>query len=287
MRQTSVSIAVLLLLVGLVVAAPAAAIVGSGQGDVDSVEDSVASHGSDDNVARNVTSNQTGNDSIAPGAHLSGVVGVQKAEIDGEIESRGLGIALRNAKTNESKAEVLANETNRIRERIQSLTHQQQALKEALKNGSITKSQYQAEIAEVATRSATVRRLANQTVNASGELPEQLREAKGINETALHQLRTNARNLTGQEVAAIARSIGGPGIGQGLGNGPPAHANKSGSPAGPPSNERSPDRDTNRGPGNDNVSQGNETSQGPMSPDADIRTDNETIPPGQNESTVP
>lgn len=230
MSTSTGSIAVLVLLVAVVVAAPAAALVGPGQSGGPSAENAVPSNEADGTVAPN----QTANGSMAPGAQFAGVVGVQKAEIEGELESRGFGIALAKAKTNERKARILANRTQRIRDRIQTLGQQQEALRDALQNGSMSQHRYRAEIAEVATRSGTALRLANQTANASAELPAELRAANGINETAIERLRTHARNLTGPEVAAIARSIGGPGVGHGLGKMPPAHAKHNKSMAGPP-----------------------------------------------------
>jgi len=58
---------------------------------------------------------------LAPGERLAGVVGVQGAEIEGEVESRAFEVALRESETNESRAAVVADRVNRTEERLAEL----------------------------------------------------------------------------------------------------------------------------------------------------------------------
>jgi len=158
--------------------------------------------------------NETMNESAAPGEVLAGVVGVQQAEFDGEVDARTFALRLANATTNESKAAILAAEFGSLENRSEELAERRAELRAAHENGSIGDGRFQAEMAELHARSKTVQRLANQTANASVGLPAETLEAKGINATAIQTLQSEAENLTGPETAAVARSIAGANAGE-------------------------------------------------------------------------
>lgn len=159
--------------------------------------------------------NQTGNATdIPPGARLSAVLNVQEAELEGEVETRAFGIKVARAATQNATASVVAEELTRIETRLQSLEREKQALSEARENGSIGEGQYQAKMAAIAAQTATVKRLANQSAATAEGLPVDLLESKGVNTTAIRTLADRADELAGPDVAAIARSIAGPSIGQ-------------------------------------------------------------------------
>jgi hypothetical protein len=193
MRRISIATVAVLVLVGTVAAVPAAGLVQS----------------SDDGAASAQTAANESNASVAPGERLSGVVGVGEAELEGEVESRAFGLAVARADSDEARADLIAQKVNESRERVENLSERREQLREARENGSISQGQYAARIAELAARSDNVQRTANDTANASEGLPAELLESKGVNASAIQQLRDNARNLTGQEVAEIARSIAG------------------------------------------------------------------------------
>lgn len=192
MRRISTAVVAVLVLVGTVAAVPAA---GLGQD-------------ADDGATGAQTANES-NASVAPGERLSGVVGVSEAELEGEVESRAFGLAVARADSDEARAELIAQKVNESRERVENLSEQRERLREARENGSISQGEYAARIAELAARSDNVQRTANDTANASEGLPADLLESKGVNASSIQQLRDNARNLTGQEVAEVARSIAG------------------------------------------------------------------------------
>jgi hypothetical protein len=140
-------------------------------------------------------------------------------------------------------------------------------------NGTITEGEYRARIAEVAARTSTVKRLANRTENATRDIRVETLRENGVNATAIAKLKTGARNLSGPEVAEIARSVAGPGAGTGLGanvTGPPGNP---GLPvnAGPPGDD-TPDNETDDesgpldNPGLPGESDGNETASGADGP---------------------
>lgn len=165
------------------------------------------------------------NDSVSPGAQLSGIVGVQEAEVGAAIEQREFGIRMAKAATNDSEAEVINQTAERLQERLNKLEEKKQRLAEARENGSMSKDQFAARMAQVHAQSKAISQLANATENESKQLPEDVLRENGVNVTAIKQLQESAQNLTGPETAAIARSIAGPNVGNvtNVTQGPPAN----------------------------------------------------------------
>jgi hypothetical protein len=144
------------------------------------------------------------------------------------------------ADTNDWRAGVVADEVDHLDERLAALERRAAELDRAYENGSMNRGEYQARMAQLRAEQRSLERLANATETTARDLPPQALEARGVNVTAIGQLRANAANLTGPEVAAMARSIAGPGAGRGLGpngTGPPDFVgHRTGGPgaAGPP-----------------------------------------------------
>ncbi len=162
----------------------------------------------------NGTADGTGSDDVAAGAALSGVVGVQEAEIAGEMESRTFGIQVAKANTADAKAAVVAEQHDASEERLTTLRNRQESLEDARENGSITEDQYVARAATLRTEANNLRRMSNETATVSESLPRETLEANGVNVTAIRTLRRDAANVTGPAVAAAARTIAGPRAGQ-------------------------------------------------------------------------
>ncbi len=156
-------------------------------------------------------SSENGNASVAPGERLSGVVGVQQAELEGEIDRRAFGLRVANASADDARADVVKAQFDDIEERFVELEQRKQALDRARENGSISEGRYRAQVTEMAARTETVRDLAGRTENATRGMPADLLESKGINVSSIQQLRQHASNMTGPEVAEIARGITGHG----------------------------------------------------------------------------
>lgn len=149
------------------------------------------------------------NATVSPGERLAGVVGVQEAEFDGEIENRGLQIAIERADDNASKTLALAQTANDSEARLAELEERREDLEAQREDGSISEGQYRAEMATLAVELDNVERQLNTTNETASELPEDVLEANGVNTTAIETLKQNASELGGQEVAEIARSIAG------------------------------------------------------------------------------
>ena len=167
---------------------------------------------------------ETTDNETPPGAMLAGSIGVHEAEMKGAIEHRAFGIQIRNA-TNESKAQVLNLTQERLHDRQTSLEERKDRLDTARDNGTISESQYRAQVAVIAAESAQVQTMANSTERTAQGLPAETLEANGVNVTAIHQIRERSQQMTGPEVAEIARQIAG---------------NNVGSPMGPPENVPGP-----------------------------------------------
>lgn len=150
----------------------------------------------------------------APGERLAGIVGVQEAEIEGDLEQRTFGIRVAQAATQDAQADVVADQLNTTEERLAELQERKADLDEKRESGEISEGRYRAEVAEVAAESRSVANMANQSESVAGELPADLLEQKGIDVEAIQTLKNDAANMTGEEVSEIARQIAGDRVGE-------------------------------------------------------------------------
>ena len=211
----------------------------------------------DGNETDSLDESETENGSIGPGAQLAGVIGVQQAEFQGEIEHRAFGLSIAAARSNGSKAQVVSSNTDRLQERIQDLENRTEALNESYENGSISTGTYHARLARLRSQIRMTERLVNQTADTAAALPEEERMAHGVNVTLLEELKSDARNMSGPKVAAIAKQIGGPQVGHPLGK-------ERGPPEGGPGQGPSDERGGQAGPGQMGPQSQNNTTVGPM-----------------------
>ncbi|QKY20640.1 hypothetical protein B4589_009710 [Halolamina sp. CBA1230] len=156
-------------------------------------------------------------DGPEPGAAFAGVVGVQEAEIDSEIAQRSLTRQLAAAASNGSKARIVAQQQQRLAERIEELEAEKTRLKQAYENGSIGQAQYQAQLAGLSAQIRAVERRADQTATAAASLPEPTLREHGANVSQVRSILQQANRTGGGEVAEAARAIAGEVIG-GLGS---------------------------------------------------------------------
>lgn len=168
------------------------------------------------------TVNQTANVSdLPPGERLAGVIGFQEAEFTGEVETRTFEIKVNKASTPNATAGVIHAELDSIADRLEVLEARKQALDAARANGSISEGQYRAQMAKLAAQTATLHRLADASSTHANGLPESVLRANDINVTAIEELKQNASELTGPEVAAMAKTIARPDSSVGSMHGPP------------------------------------------------------------------
>jgi len=197
----------------------------------------------------------TGTDEMAPGERMAGVLAVERASVGGELASRTFGQRVARADSNDSRAAVVGDEVADLQARLDELRAERARLRTAYDNGTISQGEYRARAARVHAEQRALQRRANHTERVAGELPAGTLRANGVNVTALRTIRTEARNLTGPEVAAVARNIAGQNPGGGLGPdraGPPGVVGNRtdggprsgpGDDGGPPGNETGPPDD--------------------------------------------
>lgn len=155
--------------------------------------------------------NETDDNGTDPGAQLAGVIGVGEAELDGELRSRTFGIRVARAASDGAAAGVVADQLNDSEERLGELRERKEALQEARENGSMSESKYRAEVARLHTETRNVERLTNETNETASGLPAETLAERGINATRIGVLSERAGELSGPEVAEIARGIAGEG----------------------------------------------------------------------------
>lgn len=173
---------------------------------------------------------------VSPGERFAGVVGVQRAEVDGELDRRTFAVQLDRARTDDAKAAVVKDRLRTIERSIESLNRSQRAIEQARADGNLSEGAYRARVATLAARAMTLQRLTQESENATHGLSSDALERNGVDPAAIHELQRNASALTGPEVAAIARSIAGPAVGAPIGTrGPPTDVGPPGDrgPAGP------------------------------------------------------
>ncbi|MFB6254839.1 MAG: hypothetical protein ABEI06_09525 [Halobacteriaceae archaeon] len=161
----------------------------------------------------NETGSSKSDANIQPGVKLAGVIAVQEAELDGELQRRTFLKKLAKANSNSTKAKVVAEMVEDLKKRLKQLKQRKQRLIQSKKNGSISVAKFRAEITELVARIANVRALANQSKQVAQRLPAELLRQKGINVSAIQQLAQHADELTGQQVSEIAQSIAGKNVG--------------------------------------------------------------------------
>lgn len=183
-------------------------------------------------------------DEPAPGEQFAGVVGVQGAELDGDIDQRAFAVQFAEAADNETRADVVAQRVGDVDERLAELRERKDRLDTQREAGEIPEGKYRAQMATVTAEIRLLSRAANQTEHAAAGLPPGLLGERGVGVDAIQRLQQNASELSGPEVAEIARGIAGPGVGE-----PPGHANETGPPphAGGPSNDDRPGNDRAEG----------------------------------------
>lgn len=182
---------------------------------------------------------------VEPGEQLAGVLGVQDAELEGELDDRTFGIQVANAATEDEAADVVADRLDDVEADLEDLEDRHADLEDAREAGEISEGQYQAETAEIAAEKGNLERAANDSGAVAAELPEDVLAEHGIDVEAIETLQTEASELGGEQVSEIAQSIAGDHVGQSMAEDPedriPDHPGTDGPPADEESDEESDD----------------------------------------------
>ncbi|MFA9504040.1 hypothetical protein ACERIM_14855 [Natrinema sp. H-ect1] len=164
--------------------------------------------------AQDGTADEEGNDSIAPGEQFAAAVGVQNAELEGDVSERAFGVRFASAETNETKAAVIATEVNESRQRLAELEDRLATLNESRETGEISEGRYRAEVATAVAEMRGIERRAAAAETAASEVPDRALADSGVDAEAIRTLRDRAGELGGPETAETARSIAGDDVGR-------------------------------------------------------------------------
>jgi hypothetical protein len=180
-----------------------------------------------------------------PGERFAGVVGTQEAELDGELESRAFGIAVANADSDAERAELVAERLDRNEARLADIDARYRTLRQQRDNGAISEGTYRAKVTVAVAEASATNRTTNEAADVSAGLPENVRAEYGTDDR-VRTLQRNAADLTGPEVADIARDIAGSSVGAPLGPDDrperPPGAGPNGTDDRTPANDRTPTR---------------------------------------------
>lgn len=183
----------------------------------------------DAGTAAGVQEDDETDEDVAPGEQLAGVVGVQEAELDGDVSERTYGIKVANAQTDNATADVVAEQFQDVEERLDNLEDARDNVTADYEAGEISHGEYSAKMATIAAEQRTAERLANGTATTAGGLDDNVLADRGIDVDAIQTLADRASELGGSEVSAIAQSIAGDRVGQTVGE-----ERKAGAPIEPP-----------------------------------------------------
>lgn len=192
----------------------------------------------------------TGDGNTSFGAAVSSFMQASVVDAENEVDSEMFDARFERSNASE-RAQLVRQRANGIAERVQELREERERL---LSQGNLT-VQTRAEAARLAAQANGLSRSVDD-VAAKAE-----RTGAGVDATELEELRTNARNLSGPEVAAIAAGMGGPPADRG--QGPPAEGERGPTDANETTDGAdAPENGNDRGNGNGNEN-GNDAAGGP------------------------
>lgn len=254
MKSHAALLATIMMVVGTVGFMPIGTAAGTSHGGLADHADSHAAE------QTNTTENET-----PPGAKMAGIVGMQRASINGDIEKKEFKIKMNKTENDTEAAGVVSGEVSEVKEQLAELRERKHELQEEHREGNISNAEFRAKMAELHTEKKQLVDRLNESEEEAEGLPEEKLKANGVNVSAIKTLKQNASNMTGQEVSEIARSIAG---NNKTTRGPPGDVPGQGPPG---ANNTSEDGETPENPGNSGekpAHTGDNTSDEEGAPDA-------------------
>ena len=167
-------------------------------------------------TAENVQSTDELDDDLAPGEQFAGVVGVQQAELDGEISERAYGIKIASAQTDTARADIAGEQMADVDDRLDELEAVREELDAAYEDGEISYGEYRAKMAIAAAEQRTAERLANDTAAAVEQLDDELVAEHDVDVDEIRASAERAAKLGDTDVSEIVRSVVGDHVGQSI-----------------------------------------------------------------------
>lgn len=190
-------------------------------------------------VAAQETETPSEEASMPLGASISGFMQASAGQAGGAVENGMWEAAFENASEESAQRALVERRVGALDGTLAELRQQRTELRERFQAGEIGPTEYRAGLAAIVGRLAAV--------GDGIETTSDRADAVGVDATRLAELRSQARELGGQEVAEMARNLsggtppgragvfgdgprgqGGDGKGSGTGGGPPADAGKAG-----------------------------------------------------------
>jgi hypothetical protein len=147
-----------------------------------------------DGDAAAVSQNETNGSSM--GAEISAFMQSSASETDGAVENGMFEAAYEN-ETADDRTDLVRNRTGELRDELANLRERRHRLQENREN--MSRVEYRARMSRLVNDIRSLERAANRT--------EPLAEEVGVNTTELREVRTNASNLTGEEVSTLAQQM--------------------------------------------------------------------------------
>ncbi len=144
-----------------------------------------------------------------PGEQFGGVIGVQDAELEGDLDERRFNQQLARADSDAERAAVVADRASHIEDRLADLEARLDELETARSDGEIPVGRYEAAVAAGETERVALERAAEQNAVVAAELPEPARQAAGVDEAAIRAQHDQVAALGGSESAAVAADVAG------------------------------------------------------------------------------
>lgn len=192
-------------------------------------------------------SNESNGTSI--GTEVSSFMASSSESTNGSVD-RGLFDASYNDTNDTERDDLVRNRTDELEARLAELREQKRQLK--ANKGNMSDVAYKARMSSLVTRIHELEAAINDTERKARET--------GVDTAQLEKLRAATGNLSGPEIARIARNLSGVTPGPPPGAGPPDDAGPPGNATGPPSgNETGPPSGNESGPPGDTGPPGNET----------------------------
>jgi len=212
----------------------------------------------------------TQNDSASGmGTQLTAFLQSNSAAANDTVEN-GMWKSAYNQSNETERTQLVTNRAGSLEQRLERLQERNATLEQQYENGTISEQAYVAQRSRLVAEIEGLQTAINDTDAAA--------EQAGVSDAALEQLKQNASEFSGQQVASVARGIAGPpeNVGpDGEGQGPPEDAGVNRSEQGPPgdvgpngseqgpSDDAGPNRSEGGPPDNVSAQGATESEQGP------------------------
>ncbi|WP_124195105.1 hypothetical protein [Natrarchaeobius chitinivorans] len=172
------------------------------------------------------TDNRQDDAEMEPGEQLAGVVGVQQAELNGELAERAYGIRVASAQTDADRAGVASDQLTDVNDRLDELERLRADLDSAYENGEISYGEYRSQVAVATAEQRILEQLATDATTTveqldDGSLEDRNDSLEGhddpLEDYDLDEIRSEAdraADVDTPDASEITQSVAGDSVGQ-------------------------------------------------------------------------